>query len=206
MNPGVRIVLEIFLQTAFVVLLIGSAAGLLLGLMLLFDAERLFRLSERMNRWVSTRVALRPLEKARSVSPHIYRRHRLVGIGVCAAALYSLFALLFNFQLGPIVYVFRDLGGPETLAWLVESLRIFLVAGNSAVLLAGILLVLRPAAVRKIEAWADRQYSDRRLTKPLEEMNFGPDRFIRGHPVLVGALLIVGCAYVLLNLGMYRWV
>jgi hypothetical protein len=205
MNPGLRIVLEIFLQTAFIVLLVGSATGLLLGLMLMLDRERVFRLNERMNRWVSTRVVLRPLEQPRSVNLHLYRRHRLVGVGVCVAALYSLLVLLFNFELGPIVHVFRDLGRPETLAWLVESVRIFLVAGNSAVLLAGILLVVRPAAVRKIAAWADRHYSDRRPTKPLEEMNYGPDRFIRSHPVLVGTLLIVGCVYVLLNLGLFRW-
>ena len=53
--------LQILQQTVGIVLLLGSAVGLIFGIMLIFDGARAFRISDRLSGWVSTRAALRPM-------------------------------------------------------------------------------------------------------------------------------------------------
>ena len=52
-----------------------------------------------------------------------------------------------------------------------------------------------------LETWADRSFSGRKSTKPLEEMHRPADQFVRAHPRSVGVLVILGSIYVLANLG-----
>jgi len=61
--------------------------------------------------------------------------------------------------------------------------------------------ILRPSALKSLEAWADRRISERKAIKPLEKMRLSADQFLRRHPQAVGVLVILGSLYVLLNLG-----
>ena len=79
-------VTQIVHQTIFIFLLVGAAFALIAGVMLLLDSGRALRIGDRLNRWVSTRAAIRPLEEHRSISKPLYRMHRLVGVLICAGA------------------------------------------------------------------------------------------------------------------------
>jgi len=204
MQAALKFVIGIAGQTIYWVLILGCIAGLVLGALLLVDSARVFRWNERLGRWVSTRQATRPLDQPHDVKRFIYRRHRVVGIVVFAGALYTLDVLVFGYRSRPLVHAFRDLAPPHLLEVAFDTARWFLVVGNAAALLAGLILCLRPSLLKGFEAWADRQYSERRALKPLEQMHFQPDRFVRGHPRLVGSLMLLGSLYVLVNLGLLR--
>ena len=103
---------------------------------------------------------------------------------------------------GALVRVFRDLGRPVVLELLFESLRILLIVGNVAALLAAIVLCFRPSLLKGVEAWGDRHYSGRESTKPLDIMRYQPDDFVRARPRVVGAIVVLGSAYVLIALGL----
>jgi len=62
--------------------------------------------------------------------------------------------------------------------------------------------IVRPSALKGLEAWADRQVSSRQATKPLEEVRLPTDRFARAHPRLVGVIVTLGSLYVMVNLGL----
>lgn len=188
-------------QTIFVFLLIGSAFALAAGLLLVLNSERAFRIGERMNRWVSTRSALRPLEEQRSISRPLYRMHRLVGTLICAGALYALIVLGTPYGEMAIVKSLSGLGPPRFASWASESLRIVLLVGNLGALVFGIVFIVRPSALKGLEAWADRRISGRKATKPLEEVRLSTDRFVRAHPTLVGWVVTLGSLYVLVNLA-----
>ena len=144
---------------------------------------------------------LRPLEEQRSIAKPLYRMHRLAGTLICAGALYALVVLGTAKGEAAIVKSLSTLGPARFSAWLSESLRYILLAGNFAALLFGLVFIARPSALKRLESWADRSYSGRKSTKPLEEMHHSADRFVRDHPRLVGVLVILGSAYVLANLG-----
>ena len=188
-------------QTIFIFLLIGAAVGLIAGVMLLLDSAKAFRISNQLNRWVSSRAAMRPLEEHYSVSRPLYRMHRLVGMLICAGALYSMVVLGSPYGEAAITKSLSGLGPTQFASWISESLRIFLLVGNLGAFLFGLVFIVRPSALRGLEAWADRRISARKATKPLEELHVQPDQFTREHPRLVGSVVLLGSLYVLANLG-----
>ena len=192
---------QIVQQTIFILMLVGAVFALAAGLLLVFRSEAAFRISERMNRWVSTRAAIRPLEEHRNISRPLYRMHRLVGALICAGALYSLVVLGMPSGESAIAKLLSGIGPLRFSAWLAESLRWILLAGNLGALLFGLVFVVRPSALKSLEAWADRRISMRRSTKPLEEAHLNADRFVRAHPRFSGVVVILGSLYVLVNLG-----
>ena len=188
-------------RAVFVFLLIGSVFALLAGLLLLFRSDLAFRIAERMNRWVSTRSSLRPLEEQHSIARPLYRLHRLVGTLICVGALYAL-AVLGSPSGGMAITKALSTIGPKYLAsWVSDSLRIILLVGNFGALLFGLVFIVRPSALKRLEGWADRRISARQATKPLEEVRLSTDRFVRSHPRLVGLLVVAGSLYVMINLG-----
>jgi hypothetical protein len=188
-------------QTIFIFLLLGAVFALAAGLLLTFRSGTAFRLSERMNRWVSTRAAIRPLEEHRSVSRPMYRMHRLFGALICAGALYSLIVLGMPSGESAIVKSLSSIGSVRFSAWVSESLRYILLAGNLGALLFGLVFMVRPSALKSLETWADRRISARKSTKPLEVSRLTADVFVRAHPRFVGGVVILGSLYVLINLG-----
>ena len=191
----------IFQQAIFVFLLLGSVFALAAGLLLLFNSERAFRIGDRMNRWISTRAALRPLEEPRTISRPLYRMHRLFGTLICAGALYALVVLGTHQGEIAISNTLSGIGPRRLASWLSESLRIVLLVGNLGALLFGLVFIVRPSALKGLEAWADRRISGRKASKPLEEVHLATDQFARTHPRLTGAVIALGSLYVMVNLG-----
>ncbi len=199
--PFLKFVGAIVQQTVFIFLALGAVFALAFGLLLLLRSETAFRISAGVNRWVSTRSAIRPLEEHRSISRPLYRMHRLVGVLICGGALLSLVVLGMPSGEAAIVKSLAGIGPPRMAAWLAESLRAILLVGNFGALLFGLVFIVRPSALKSLEAWADRRISARKSTKPLEEIHLPADRFARAHPQLLGVLVILGSLYVIVNLG-----
>ena len=199
--PFLKFISVIVQQATLYTLAVGAVFALAAGLLLVFGSETAFRISERMNRWVSTRAAIRPLEEHYSISRPLYRMHRLVGTLICAGALYSLIVLGVGPGEAAMAKSLRGIGSAHFSAWLSESLRTFLLLGNFGALLFGLVFIARPSALKALESWADRRISARRSTKPLEEMRMTTDRFVHAHPRTVGIAVILGSIYVLVNFG-----
>jgi hypothetical protein len=201
-----KAIVELAVQTLgpvlYVLLLAGAALGLVVGVMLLVDSARVMRWNYALNKWYSTRKAMQALERPVEVKRFVYRWHRVAGALVFAGSLYTLDILVFGFNTSALVRIFRDLGNPAILGLVVETVRIFLIVGNIAALLAAAVLVFRPSLLKGLEAWGDRYYSSREATEALDVMRYQPDEFVRARPRTVGALVTLGSLYVLLTLGM----
>jgi hypothetical protein len=201
MTPYLKFLSQIVNQTVFIFLVVGSAFALLAGLLLIFNSRRAFAIGERLDRWVSTRSAMRPLEKHHSIARPMYRMHRLSGALICAGSLYALAILGTPEGAAAIGKSLAGLGNKYFASWISDSLRVALLLGNAAAFVFGVIFIVRPSMLKGLEAWADRSISGRKATKPLEEVHRPADRFTREHPRLVGALVVLGSLYVLLNLG-----
>jgi hypothetical protein len=185
----------------YVLLLGGAALGVVIGALLLFDSERVMRWNYTLNRWYSTRQAMRALERPIDIKRPFYRWHRVLGVLVFAASLFTLDVLVFGFQTSALVRALRGMAQPAALALMLDSVRLFLIVGNVAALLAAAVLVFRPSLLKGLEVWGDRQYSGRTSTKTLDIMRYQPDDFVRARPRLVGGVLVLGSLYVLLTMG-----
>jgi len=201
MKTAIAFLTEVLGQTLFITLVAGAALGLVIGILLLVDSERALRWNAYMNRWISTGNALSALDRPRDIKRLIYHWHRVVGLLVIAGALYSLNVLAFGFGTEPLVRSFRDLASPTTLRLTVDSLKIFLIAGNVAAIPAGIILCFRPSLLKRVEGWADRQYGTPLTNPNLDAPRYPPDEFVRAHPRLAGALATLGSLFILVSLG-----
>jgi hypothetical protein len=201
MDAMLKLVGDSILETTLIAAFLGSVLSLVFGAMLVMDSARAFRINERMGRWVSTRMWIRPLDISRDINWRIYRRHRLVGIAVVLWTAYVLYALITRYRLEPLLFAFRSFGPKVALEWMIESTFYVLVAANTLILVAGIVLIARPAAIRALESWGNRSFSERARTRTLEATHDGPDRFVHRHPVLSGWLVMLGSLYVLANLA-----
>jgi len=188
-------------QTVFVFLLVGAVFAFVAGLVLIFRSELAFRAGERMNRWVSTRAALRPLEEHHSIARPLYRMHRLFGILICVGALYSLVVLASPHGEMALTRTLASFAPKRLASFAAESLWILLLLGNLCALAFGLVFTVRPSALKGLEAWADRRISGRKASKPLEQVHLSTDEFVRAHPRLVGVLVSAGSLYVMVNLG-----
>jgi hypothetical protein len=186
----------------YVLLLGGAALGLVIGILLLVDNERVMRWNGALNRWYSTRQAFYRLDEPIDVKRVVYRWHRVAGVLVFAGALFTLDVLVFSYHTGALVRAFRGAGNPAILGIVFETLRIVLVIGNVAGLVAGMVLVFRPSLLKGVEALGDRYYSGREAIKPLEAMRYQPDNFVLARPRLVGTLFTAGSLYILIALGL----
>jgi len=189
-------------QTLFIVVLVGAALGLVVGLMLLIDTARMLRWNAALSRWISTREAAQRFDRPRDIKRFVYRAHRIIGVLVVAGSLYCLDVLTFGFAPGALARALRDLGGVGVLEVTFESMRLFLLLGNVAALGAGIVLCFRPSLLKGLEVWADRTYAAREHSARLDEMRFQPDLWVSSHPRLAGILVLAGSAFILYQFGL----
>jgi len=186
----------------YVLLLGGALLGLVIGVLLLVDSDRVIRWNASLNRWYSTRQAFQKLEEPIDIKRVVYRWHRVAGVLILAGALFTLDVLAFSYQTGALVRAFRGVGNPAILSIAFEALRIVLIVGNVAGLVAALILCFRPSLLKGIEAVGDRYYSGREAAKPLEAMHYQPDDFVRARPRVVGAFFTLGSLYILVALGL----
>jgi hypothetical protein len=201
MKAIVELVVHTLGPVLFVLLLGGAVLGVVIGVLLVIDSERVMRWNYKLNRWYSTRQAMHALERPVDIKRPLYRWHRLIGVVVFAASVFTLDVLVFGFHTSALVRALGGVADRTVLLVVLETMRLFLIAGNVAALLAASVLIFRPSLLKGLEGLGDRQYSGRASTKVLDVMRYQPDDFVRGRPRLVGGVLVVASLYVLITLG-----
>ena len=196
-----KLIQKIIWQTFLWVALLGGVAGLLMGIALIFRSSLVARVSARMNVWISTRQAMRPLEAPIDIERVVYRWHRVIGAALLAGALFTLYIAVMRFHGPEMSFVFGKFVRPELAKVVGQSLRIFLIVANIAALIIAAIVILRPSALKPLELWANRQYSSRQATKAWEIPRNLVDPFVQANPRLIGTILAIASLCVLVVLG-----
>lgn len=182
---------------------IGGIFGFMVGLGLVFRSEAMFRMFDAMNRWVSFRRAFKPMEVPRDSSAFIDRYRRLIAAVVVAAAVFTLYNLLFKLNVArSALAIGTHLKLPVNwVEWLLSSVVWFLLIGNTIAIAVGAMLVLAPAPLARLELASARWISTRRIMKATDSMHDEPDRWVHQSPRTVGAVLAVLAAAEVVYVG-----
>jgi hypothetical protein len=203
-NPLLR---QILLQAATWFLLLGSIAGVAVGLALLTRAPGTLAFFMRINRWVSTARALEVLEAPHGSGPVSRRDGRWMGALFMLLGGYCLVVLLSGIEAQKVA---AALGLPQSrLTWLlVDSLHWMLALGCAGAVLAGALLAFFPDGWAALEARANREYWSGQLADTGDRMHLALDELVARSPRLCGALLALlslvssaVCAWILMRRG-----
>lgn len=192
-----RILTDILLPTSLVFIAVGCAVGLLVGIALMIRPGKVLRLNQELDKWFATHKLEAALNKPRETEHYIYGNHRLTGAVLLLAALYVLYAFVAGYMRPALLLGLRMDG------WLASAMLWSLAVGGIAAAAIGVLLLIRPASLKWLEAWANRWSSTDRFSELIDKPHYQPDRFVACHARWVGGLIAAGSLYVLAMLGYF---
>jgi hypothetical protein len=198
MQTGNHVIDQLLIPAVLWLFVVVAMAGIAVGLGLLFRGADTLRFLHRLNRWVSLRGNLKPLEEVHDISRTVYGRRREIGIALLAGGAYVVFMLVVKVQFASLIAILSRDNSPVIVELLVESLRWLLVVGGIAAMVFGAMLAFSTEAFRRIEARVNEWYSPRRLAKGADTMHLTLDQWAAAFPRTAGVALIAGCTMLLL--------
>lgn len=171
------------------VALVFAVLGVAVGIALIVASARTLRFFHFMNRWISTRGALRQMEIPHSTEQFSHRNRRWIGGGLMAGGAFAMYGLIAGVDAGAFGALFAKAERAVLLAIVAETLKWFLFAGSVAGVLVGLLLCFRPDGLERVEKLANRWFSMRRVLRGSDEPNLTLDRLVEAHPGLSGGIL-----------------
>ena len=189
---------RIAVPTVMLCLLAGGVAGLIFGCALALRSGPTLQFIARMNRWVSTREALQPLEMPRRLEPapeSPYRR--LLGVLFLIGGALTIYFLLTRLQVARLVDARRALG----LAILLDATKMVFLAGGAFALIIGALMVFWPQGLMALEGRLNRWYSTRRLAEAEDRMLMPLEPHVEAHPREAGWVIAIASAAIALAMA-----
>ena len=179
---------QVLFQFFIAVVLVFAAAGFAAGVGLIVSSARTLRFFQVMNRWVSTRGALRSLEIPRHTEQLTHRNRRWVGWALIAGGIFATFGLLIGVNTAALSAAAK--GDMRILVAIVAgTLKWFLFIGSVAGVVVGTLLCFFPDALATLEKYANRWFSPRRGLRGADDMRLTLDRLVEAHPGPSGWIL-----------------
>ena len=202
---------RIVIPSVVIFVLLGGLAGTVFGAALIWRSAAALRFAGRMNRWVSTRQALRALETPHAFGAPSPAMRRVLGAFLLLGGAFAVVFLLV--RLGVLnrgAYV----PGVDLERWLVsgvllQTMKWVLVAGSAFAFVVGALMLFFPARLAGFEVRMDRWYYSRqpaagedttvtpRMIMPLEPRVEANPR-AAGWIIVVASLLVAAAMAVLL--------
>jgi hypothetical protein len=190
--------LQVVLPSLALFGLFGSVLGISVGFGLLLRSAATLRFFDTMNRWVSTRRTLKPLEIPRYVGSPTAKKPRWNGLVLLVAGAYVAIALwqLDGAKMAALAY-----GGRYAIAAeiLLKAIRWIMVAGGLGAGAVGIMLLFFPSAYPAFEARANHWYSTRQAFTGGDNPHMTLDRWVAAYPRFAG--VAIACLSVIATLG-----
>lgn len=177
-------------------LAVGLALALIAGVLLVLAPERALAFAARLNREYSVGWLQRLLDAPRTTEPWIYRSHRTVGSVLVIATAYFFLRLADGLSAETIALLFGRLGPEPVIDVLAWTAFVVLLAGNAIGLLIGVVVFVRPSALKSAEDWANRWIASDRATAVLDRSDDRAEGLVHRYPRRVGAVVIAASLYV----------
>jgi hypothetical protein len=194
MDMDWNIVSEIPTRAGSLLLLVGGATALLVGLGLVLVPGAVFRCNEYCCRWISMRRFFGWMDKSIDTDPWISRHARSFGplLFLASAALLAWLVFFYNH---PMMVRFFATHFNLDAVRLVEPIVITLLLTFSALgVILGALIWGRSRWLYELERRGSHWYSLQKATRFLDTMHHSMDRFAVAHPRILGSFLVVGGA------------
>ncbi|MBI3523370.1 MAG: hypothetical protein HY066_02390 [Betaproteobacteria bacterium] len=169
---------------------IGGVFSVVIGVGLIVSSEKVFRLFGLMNYSVSTRRVMRPMAVQRDSGNFVWKHRRMAGAIFVAGAAYAVYGLIARVDGAAVVSLINLKFPPQFVLWLVQSVRIFLIAGCIISITVGLLLAFFPDAMRAIELRSSLWHSTRKIAPDADKMNFALDNWVATSPRLAGWIIL----------------
>lgn len=201
-----QVINQILLPSLLKFLFIAGVFSLLVGIGLIFRSELMFRVFEKMNRWISLRRSTRTFEIPRDCWPLVQRYHYILSVFITVGAVYALFRLITQVDIEAIAPgIAHQLHLPnQFISWLLSSFRWFLIIGSILSIAVGLLLGFSLSTLSKLETLSGTWISTRNSTIGQKAMarHMEFDRLVVSFPKTAGLIVIMLSMIELILVGM----
>jgi hypothetical protein len=182
---------EILVPVVFLFFLVSGIFGVSLGIGLVVFQARVFRLFGPMNRWISARKNLEPMEARHEIEPFVHKYRRWFGALFVIGGTFSIFMLATKVDVVAVTSVFGFRRYSVIGPWVIQSLATFLIIGSMLAIAIGLILGFFPRALAALEMRTNRWVSSRQFTKGADAMHVPLDRWFESSPRAAGWVLAV---------------
>jgi len=190
---------QLLIPALYAFFLIAGIAGIVLGAALIIMRGGVVHVLRPMNRWVSGRQTLDPLEAVHRIEPTVYKYRRWFSAIFIVGSVLSLIMLFARLSVAGVISLLGANSFSPVAAWLVASLGWMLLAGSVLAIAVGVILGFFPQYLALLEARANRWYAANRVARGADEMVFTFDRWIESSPRVAG--WIIGTAALALTVN-----
>ncbi len=172
--------------------------GSVTGIWLLISPTGFARFEARAGSPFSLRRGLRPFDISRNIDRYFYRHHHAIGLLAIAGGTFNLYSAMFDIlpeKIDPL------LAGQYPLVvadWLVNSMHYLLLLGNLFAVIIGLVIYIRPSALKTFESRANRWFTARKKTLWLSARLGNTGEVLRTRPRLLGLVTLLLSAYLIL--------
>lgn len=199
---GNLVIDQLIVPSALWFFFIGGLVAAVVGAGLILKSASVFELFGVMNRSVSTRRLLRPLEIPRDSSGFVWQYRRPIAAIFAFGAIYSLYGLIAHIDNAAVVAALKLTHPPAAVLVLVESARLFLIVGCIVALAVAVLLGIFPETMRALEGHASHWVSTRRMAPDADKLHVALDDWVAAFPRAAGCLILVPALGVTFYFGM----
>jgi len=174
----------------------------LLGLWILLLPTGFLQTGRLLGKWINTDEYFHVLDKPRYQESLIYRHHRIAGGLILLGAAYTLVVLVARADVNSISLVLPTIINSFLSGWLYGALYSLLVIFNMFAIVVGVIIILRPSALKGIESTLNRWIQTDSKLKTLDEPHeISVDVFPGGNPRLFGLAVALAGLYILLSMA-----
>ena len=165
--------------------------GFVVGLGLIVEPVRMHRFFGLANTWVSLRRSTKWLAVPRDISSTVQRYRHLIGLTFILLGAFSTVVLMTQIDVDRVVATLHVAAPYAFVAWIVDSMRWFLIAGNVLAIAIGFMLMVFPGFLHSVETRVDRWVSFRAHSLGADTENMGLDRWVESYPRFAGWLIAI---------------
>jgi len=180
---------QLLVQLLIVWFLVVSIAGLAVGVGLIASSPKMAQYFHVLNRWMSTRHVLKPVEISHDTERMTHRHYRWLAGGFVLGGLISIFGLLAGLDANAVSAAFAQKRFAPVVAIGVESAKWVLIAGSAFGVVVGAMLLFYPNAESMLEKFANQWVSPRRVTRSWDDMHMNLDTLVEAHPRPAGWII-----------------
>jgi hypothetical protein len=180
---------HLLVQVLIVVFLVVAVSGMVVGVGLLVSSQRTSLIFHALNRWVSTRHVLKPVEVPVETDRAAHQYQRWLAAGFVLGGLIAIFGLVAAVDVAAVSRIVVDSRYVPFVAVVLDCARWFLILGSVAGVVVGAMLVFYPNAETTLERFTNRWVSSRRISRSWDDMHMTLDILVEAHPRPAGIVL-----------------
>lgn len=184
-----NLIWQLLVQFLMVSFLVVAIAGLAVGIGLIVSSQRTVQLFQVLNRWVSTRHVLKPVEVPHETERIAHKYQRWLAGGFVLGGLISGFGLAAGFDASAISAAVAEQRFVPIVAVAVESAKWFLIVGSGLGVVVGAMLLFYPNAELTLERYANQWVSSRQMARGGDDMHMALDKLVETHPKPAGWII-----------------